>query len=741
MISRRAFVVSSVAAIGGALVVGLRMSSPSGLSGDESEAIEIDNWITVMPDNTVTIRVAQMEMGQGTMTAMAQLLAEELEVDWSKLRTEFISIKTHLRHGKIYGRTRTDRSKGVRGSEVLLRTCGAQIRTMFIRAGAAHLAVPESELSAKNSAIVHAPTGRRLTYGELAVEAADVPVPDRSTVTLKDPKDWICIGKSIARVDVPAKVDGTAEYGIDVKLPGLKHAAIAMSPVLGGKLKSYTASDALGRPGVLKVIEIRAARAISAKEERRVEGGIAVVAEHWWQAKAAVEAMAKEWDTGSGTTLDSPTILARMRTGLEGAADKILGEVGDVEAALASAARVVEADFFVPYLEHATLEPMNCTALVTDRSFEVWAPTQVPEDAINTAAEVAGLPVKKGDLHVTQIGGGFGRRLESDYVAQAVQIAKAMKGTPIKLLWSREDTTRHGFYRPTNLSRVRGALDRDGNLTAWTHRIVATSTSFHRGQLGATDLLYAIPNMTVDFVVKPCPVPEGSMRSVALGTHAFVIQCFMDELARAAGKDPYHFQRELLDPHRVPEALRASHGEGLTTRAARLRAVLDEAAQRASWRHALEPRRGRGIAAVEYADAYYAVVVEVTLDGKGWFKVDRVVIAADAGFLVNPRNAEAQLEGSVAFGLTSALYGEITIDQGRVTQGNFDQYRLLRIGEMPAVETHWVPRPDPSWGGVGEPIVAAVTPALVNAIYDAGGPRIRSLPLKNHEIESRTHDY
>ena len=729
-----------MAAAGGGLVIGLRLADFAS-QDPHQDPREIHSWITVAPDDTVTIRIAQMELGQGAMTSMAQLLAEELEVDWSKVRAEFISIRTHLSRGKIYGRTNTSQSKGVRGSQLLLRTCGAQIRTMLVRAAGHRLGVPESELVAKNGIVTHTSTGKKLTYGELGSTAATLAVPDPASVKLKDPSEWAYIGKSIPRLDVPAKINGTAVYGIDVKVPGMTHAAIAMSPVFGGKLKSYDVGAVRSRPGILKVVELTGGKF---REESggpiddRVEA-VAVVAEHWWQAKLALEAMTFEWDVDPWATINSAFILSNMRAGLDISADRILHETGNAEGAISSAERIVEADYFVPYLEHAAMEPMNCTALVTDGSFEVWAPTQRPEDAIDTAARIAGLPVSSGDLHVTQVGGGFGRRLQSDFVAQAVEIAKAMKGTPVKLLWSREDTMRHGFYRPANLSRVRGALDKEGNLTGWTHRIVAPSDSRARGQLGSIMPLHAIPNMLVDLVVKPCHVPEGFMRAVALATHGFVTQSFMDELARAAGKDPYEFQRALLDPGRLP-AVSQPEETSVRSRATRLRVVLDEAARRSSWDTQLGPGRGRGIAALEYAHAFYAAVVEVTLDGKGWFSVDRVVVAGDPSFLVNPDTAEAQVEGSAAFGLTSAMYGEITIDEGSVVQGNFNDYRMLRIDEMPMVETHWVLSGSPPWGGVGEPVTAAVIPALVNAIYDAGGPRIRSLPLKNHKIMPRERE-
>ncbi|HVT45786.1 MAG TPA: molybdopterin cofactor-binding domain-containing protein [Thermoanaerobaculia bacterium] len=727
-ISRRTFIASAALAAGGALAIGLRYM-PWGRMAEPSGSVEVFNWIVVAPDDTITIRIAQMEMGQGTMTAMAQLLAEELEADWSKVKTELISIATHLRRGRIYGRTTTAGSEGVSRSQMLLRTSGAQIRTMFVRAAAKRLGVNESELVAKNSVVTHTSTGRRLTYGELAADAADVPVPDPDSVELKDPSEWRTIGASVDRVDLPGKVDGSATYGIDVEVPGMKHAAIAMSPVFGGRLVAHDAQAALGRPGVQRVVVLPDA------------GAVAVVADEWWQARSAIDAMKVIWDEGTWASVDSAAIRAGLMEGFEGPPDRSLRNDGDVEGAIASAARTLEADYFTPYLEHAALEPMNCTALVTRRRFEVWAPTQVPEFAMETAAEAAGMAAGRGILHVTQIGGGFGRRQETDFVAQAVQIARAMRGTPVKLLWSREDTMQHGFYRPASLSRIRAALDGEGNITAWWHRIAAPSTDEVRNRFGSDSLLYAIPNMRVELVSRSSHVPEGQMRGVGFSIHGFVTQSALDELARAAGRDPYELQRTLLDPEKTPAIVPTATLEGQIThdlrpreRAARLRAVLDEVAGKSGWGSPLGPGRGRGLAVQEQADAFYAVVVEVTLDGKGWFRVDRVVVAGDPSFLVNPRNAEAQVEGSVAFGLTSAMYGEITIDRGRVAQSNFHDYPMLRIREMPKVETHWVLSRQPGWGGVGEPVVSAVIPALTNAIYDAGGPRIRSLPIRNHEI-------
>ncbi len=473
-LSRRAFLVSAAAA-GGAVAFGFPFDLGTSAAARPG-SVELYNWVVIAPDNTVTLRLAQVEMGQGAMTSMAQLLAEELEVDWSALKTEYISIAEHLRRGKVYGLTRTVSSLGVKLSQEPLRTAGAQIRAMLVAAAAARLGVPASELEGKNSAVHHAPTGRKMLYAELAADAAALDVPDPASLGLKEPKNWEVIGQSLPRLDIPAKTDGTAIFGIDVRLPGMKHAAIAMSPTFGGRVASYDANAALRQPGVSHVLAIEEGRSV------------VVVAEDWWQAKAALDAMPIEWDRGPAAALDSDAILADMRAGLAAEADSVPRDDGDVETALAAAARILEADYFVPYLEHATPEPMNCTALVTDDRFEVWAPTQVPESALHWAADTAGMDVSAGELHVTLLGGGLGRRQMSDFVSQAVEIAKAMKGTPVKLLWSREDTTRHGFYRPTSLSRVRAALDADGKVTAWWHRIVGHSESPVQTTYGADSL-------------------------------------------------------------------------------------------------------------------------------------------------------------------------------------------------------------------------------------------------------------
>ena len=730
LLSRRSFVVSAGIAAG-ALAVGFR-STPWGSGATKISSGEILNWVVVTTDNTVTIRIAQMEMGQGAITTMVQLLAEELDADWSKIRTEFISISTHLARHRVYGRTETSAGVGLRMSERPLRTVGAQIRTMLVRAAAQRLGVHGSELVTQDSTVVHPPTGRSLAYGDLAEDAAKLDVPNPDSIRLKHRSDWKYLGHSMPRLDLPAKIDGSAIFGADVKLDGMKHAGIAISPAFGGKLKSYDARMALSSPGVHQVVSVKGIESAD-----NADDAVAVIADNWWHATKALNEMPIKWEGGS--VANDTSILAGLRTGLEGASGLIVREHGDVEVALSTAVRTIEEEYFVPYLEQATMEPMNCTALVTDDRFEIWAPTQHPEDAIRVAAEAAGMSANSGELHATLLGGGFGRRINADFIGRAVHIAKAMKGVPIKVLWSREQTARHSFYRQASLSKIRAGLDANGELTAWTHRVIAQSADEVHSTLGAGTLLYAIPNMKVESAVSPSDVPEGSMRGVGYSINCFTVQSFIDEVARAVGSDVYQVQRDLLDPTKTsPFVPRTSldHDIPPRERAARLRAVLEEAAIKAGWGNPMGPNHGRGIAAHEQSGGFWAAVVEVTLNADGWLKIDRVVVAGDPGSLAHPDNANAQVEGCVAFGLSSALYGEITIMDGGVVESNFHDYQILRMDEMPKVETHWLLDRE-FWGDVSQAVVSLMAPALTNAIYDAGGPRIRSLPIKNQKIVKR----
>jgi isoquinoline 1-oxidoreductase beta subunit len=451
----------------------------------------------------------------------------------------------------------------------------------------------------------------------------------------------------------------------------MKHAAVAMSPVFGGKLAFYDANAVSSEAGVRKVVAIKGG---DAGFVEGMDDAIAVVADNWWQARKGLDALAPKWENGARALIDTETIVSGLRAGLKAAPDTILRNDGDAEGVSSSSEIIIQADYFVPYLSHAAMEPINCTALVTEDGFQVWAPTQAPEEAIEVAANITGMPVDRGELHLTLMGGSFGRGQYCDFVSQAVQIAAAMRGTPIKLMWSREDTIRHGFFRPASLSRVRGAIDADGNVKAWWHRVVAHSGSAVRSTLGADSLLYSIPNMRIERVVRKAHVPEGAMRGVAFAMNCFVAQSFVDELAKAAHTDTLTLQRKLLNSDTVsPNVPKGQLRDDIppSVRVRRLRAVLDVCAEKAHWGQPLGPNRGRGIAVNEEASAFYAVAVEVTLDGRGWLAVDRVVVAGDPGFLLHPDNANAQVEGSVAFALSAALYGEITFRGGGSGRATF----------------------------------------------------------------------
>ena len=724
LMSRRRFIMTA-AAIGGGLAVSIRLPAAF---GQTPSAAAIDSWVIIGPDNSTKLFIPRQEMGQGAFTALAQLIAEELDLDWSTIRPQHASPYVNLTRDRVYGRMNTGGSRGVRDNHERMRMAGAVIRSMLVEAAARRLKVPEKELTTANSLITHATSGRSLTYGAVAADAAGLLPPDPDTIKLRDPKEWKLIGKPIPRIEGPEKVDGSAVFGIDVKLPGMKYAAVMFTPVFRGKLKSYDAAVALARPGVHEVVEIFASetgpRLLS-------DDGIAVVADTWWQAQTALQDMPKVWDDGDNATKSSADFTADFQAALPAPTERPLLETGSIDIAFASASKIVEADYSVPFLEHAALEPLNCAALVTDDRFEVWAPTQNPERALEVAAKVTGLPPEAGDVHVTFLGGGFGRRSQpQDFVDQAVQVAKAMKGIPVMLLWSREETTRHSFFRPATMARLRGGLGPAGQLIAWRHRTVNQSEDPVNAHLGSTDQPYltTIPNTLVDHVRVPGHVPLGNMRGVAYTHSIFFMQSFMDELAEAAGKDSYRFQRALLDPDLLLTGM--ENREEVAERLVRTRDVLDRLVEVAEWERPLSANRGRGLALSNEANSVVAAVAEVTLNGAEWVRVDRVVFVVDSGFVVNPDMVTAQLEGSVAMALTSFLYGEITVKDGRVEQSNFHDYPILRMDEMPVVEAYLAPN-GKTWGGLGEPGVAVVSPAVANAIYNAGGPRIRNLPLKH----------
>jgi isoquinoline 1-oxidoreductase beta subunit len=713
-VNRRCFL-RSVAAASGSLALGFDIPLRTSARADIGAAPELTAWIVIAPDDTVTIRIAKSEMGQGVLTALAMLVAEELECDWSKVRTELAAPHENLARGRVWGDMSTGGSRSIRNSQQMLRRAGATAREMLIAAAAEKWGVTAGECRAERSVITHAASGRTVRYGAIAEAAARVPPPIQ--VKLKDAKDWTLVGKPARRLDAPDMVLGRTTYGIDVRPPGMLNAALIQCPVFKGTLKSVDDSKAARMPGVRKVVTLKDA--------------VAVVADSWWHAKQAADALAITWDDGGNGGASSDTIAAFVRDGLAAAEAGVGRKHGDVAQALAGAARRIEAEYAVPFLAHATLEPQNCTAHVTGDKVEIWAPTQSGETALTVAAQAAGVPTRNVVVHRLMLGGGFGRRgVVQDFVRYAVLVAKEV-GAPVKTIWSREEDTRHDCYRPVAMGRMIAGLDASGALTAWHVRLAGHSifktltplalanrvdTHFQEGFL--EDMPYDVPHYLADYAMRNTHVPVGFWRCVNHSQNCFFRESFIDELAYAADADPYHYRRSLISTHK--------HADKLT-------AVLDGAAERARWGAPLPAGVHRGIALNEAYGTFIAAVCEASVDASGRACMHRIVVALDPGTVVNPMSVEAQVQGGVVFGLTAALYGEITIADGCVEQANFDDYRMLCMAEMPKVECVLVPSGG-FFSGCGEQPVAVVAPALCNAIFAATGKRIRSLPLKRHDL-------
>src|SRR6184192_805018 len=672
-------------------------------------------WLRIGSDGIVTLTADKSEMGQGSQTGLAMILAEELDADWSTVRLGPVPENP----AGWSRRMSTGGSTAIRTSWEPLRKAGAAAREMLIDAAAATWKVDRAACRAERGAVVHASSKRRLTYVKLVAKAAQLPVT--TDVTLKDPKDFRLLGTRTPRLDTPAKVDGSAVFGIDVTVPGMLIASIERCPVFGGMLKRYDAAKAEALPGVRAVVALEpsAWTGTGGAWAAGCAAGVAVVADNYWNAVQGRRALEIEWDEGEAAALGSDGIRAEFARLAEQAGVEALKD-GDAAGALAGAAKRVEAVYEVPFLHHATMEPMNCTAHVRADGCDVWAPTQNQTRAQEVAAELTGLSKGRVRVHTTFLGGGFGRRLEPDFVAEAVRVSQAV-GAPVKVIWSREDDVQHGFYRPATYNKFAAGLDAAGTPVAWTHRIVAPPILLKFGPLdkgidrtlidSAANLPNAIPNVLVDQVaVDLLPVPRGFWRSVGISQNAFVTECFFDEVAAAAGKDPYELRRALLADK--PRHLR----------------TLELAAEKAGWGTPLAAGRGRGIALAEWAPTTCAQVAEVSVTPEGNVRVHRVVCAVDCGPTVNVGQIEAQLQGGIVYGLTAALYGQITIDRGRVKQSNFTDYPMLHIEEMPVVEVHVVPSDDKQ-GGIGEPSVGPVAPAVCNAIFAATGKRIRKLPI------------
>jgi len=707
-VSRRDFVVVLTSAAGG-LLLGYRIGDGWGVTNAAAATpLEFapNAFIRIGTDGRVTVITGQVEMGQGTYTAMPMLVAEELEVGLDQVRLEHAPPNEKLYGNPIFGIQATGGSTSVKGLYLPMRRAGATARTMLVTAAAQTWEVDPASCRAHRGAVTHTPTGRTLRYGALAEKAARLPVP--TEVALKEPKDFTLIGTPAKRLDTPEKVNGKAQYGIDVRLPGMAIATVAASPVLGGKVAGLDEEKARAIKGVRQIVNLGDV--------------VAVVADHMWAAKQGIAALAIRWDDGPNAGVSTADVVR----GLDEASQQpgvVARQEGDAATAIAGAAQKLDAVYQVPFLAHTTMEPMNCTVHVRKNGCEVWTGSQVLARVQATAAEVTGFPLERVVVHNHLLGGGFGRRLEHDYVTQAVRIAKQVEG-PVKVVWTREEDVQHDVYRPYYYDRMAAGLDMQGKPLAWTQRVVGVSIlarwlppAFRNGLDGdaldgAVHLLYDIPAIQVEYVRHEEPVLNtGFWRGVGVTHNTFVIESFIDELAHAAKADPFEYRRALLD------------------KSPRGRAVLELAAQRAGWGAKLPAGRARGIALMYSGwDTYLAQVAEVAVSPAGEVRVHRIVCAVDCGTVVNPDIVKAQIEGGVVYGITGALWGEITLKNGRVEQSNFNNYRALRMSEMPAIEVHLV-RNFEAPGGMGEPGTAVTAPALANAIFAATGKRLRRLPV------------
>ncbi len=714
--NRRAFVVGT-AAVGVGLAIGLDLPFGPAVVRAADGSPEVNAWVVIRPDDTVVIRIARSEMGQGTLTGLAQLVAEELECDWTKVTTEFPSPGQNVARKRVWGEYSTGGSRGIRTSQDYVRKGGAIARVMLIQAAANEWKVPASECTAANSVITHTPSGKTTTYGKVAEAAAKVAPP--ADVKLKDPKDWKLIGKGVKRLDTPDKVTGTTVYGIDVKLPGMLNAAIKDCPVTGGKLKSYDEGKIAGMKGVKKVVKVG-------------DSAVAVIADTFWHAKTALDALPIVWDEGENAKVSSASIAKWLSEGLDGGPAYVGNSNGDVHTALVGAAKKVEAVYSYPYQNHATMEPMNATALYTADKCEVWCGTQNGEAAFAAVLEASELSAEKCDVHKLMLGGGFGRRGQTDYVRQAVLIAKEMPGTPIKLLWTREEDMTHGRYHPITQCKMTAGFDANNNLTALHMRISGQSilaslrpdamvngmdpaTFQGLAPKGDASFGYSVPNLLIDHSMRNPHIIPGFWRGVNVNHNAIYLECFMDELAHSVNQDPLEFRRKLMKDH--PKNL----------------AVLEAVAEKVGWGKPAAEGVYRGLAHFMGFGSYVAAAAEISVTDGTKIKVHRIIAATDPGYAVNPSQIDRQIAGSFVYGLTGLFFGGCTVKDGAIEQTNFDTYDSMRIAAMPKVESIVMPSRG-FWGGVGEPTICVAGPAVLNAYFAATGKRIRSAPLRDQNI-------
>jgi len=743
-VSRRDFLKAGAAG-SASLVIGFYWGGPAqaGATADAAKDFEPNAYIEIHASGEIRVIAARSEMGQGVRTSLTMILAEELDADWSKIKVEQAVATSEMKYGDMT----TGGSESVRSSWDPLRKAGATARDMLVTAAAETWGVPASECSAIGGSVVeHKKSSRRLWYGVLAEKAMALPVP--KDVPLKEAKDYRIIGTVKPRVDGGAIVVGEAHYGIDTKVPGMLYAVVARPPVFGGRVKKFDAEKAQAVPGVKKVVEVPAVemtplfgeeRPANSGHQHYLWGGVAVVADSTWQAIAGRKVLSIDWDPGAGAEESSENQRAACAEMVK-RPGKELRKIGDPLKAFDGAAKKIEAEYELPFVAHTTMEPPNCTAHVRDGKCEVWAPTQNSGGMATALASALGIPASAITIHITLLGGGFGRRLNVDYGVEAALISKAADA-PVKVIWTREDDVRHDFYRPMSHHRLRAGVDAQNQVTAWMQHIAAPTTDgvYVGGDLpdmGGTEVAGTglpggvVPNYLLETSFLHTRVPRGYWRGVDPTWNNFVVQSFIDEIAAATGKDPLDLRRELIATKAKPEA---GSGDQPPVDVARLRHVLDLAAEKSGWGTPLPKGRGRGVAAIAGWGTYLTYVAEVTVANDGGIKVDRVVCAIDCGQTINPDMVKSQVEGGIVFGLTAALFDEITIAGGQTQQSNFNNYPMMRINDMPRVEIHIVPSHEPP-GGCGEPPVPSIAPAVANAIFAATGKRLRRLPFQTGEL-------